>query len=55
MEPASLPSAMGPALVWLDLAGILVFAASGALLAADVLLGEAFVVGGLLGFHGRRL
>ena len=34
MEPASLPSAMGPALVWLDLAGILVFAASGALLAA---------------------
>ena len=34
MEQASLPAAMGPALVWLDLAGIFVFAASGALLAA---------------------
>jgi len=34
MEPVSLPAAMGPALVWLDLAGIFVFAASGALLAA---------------------
>ena len=34
MEPASIPQTVGPALVWLDLAGIFVFAASGALLAA---------------------
>jgi uncharacterized membrane protein YeiH len=32
--PANLPAAVGPALEWLDLAGIFVFAASGALLAA---------------------
>jgi uncharacterized membrane protein YeiH len=34
MPPANLPAALGPALEWLDLAGIFVFAASGALLAA---------------------
>jgi uncharacterized membrane protein YeiH len=35
MTPAAgLPAALGPALEWLDLAGIFVFAASGALLAA---------------------
>ena len=34
MTPASLPEAIGPVLEWLDLAGIFVFAASGALLAA---------------------
>lgn len=34
MTPASLPEALAPALEWLDLAGIFVFAASGALLAA---------------------
>lgn len=34
MTPAGLPAALGPALEWLDLAGIFVFAASGALLAA---------------------
>jgi uncharacterized membrane protein YeiH len=34
MPPAGLPAAIGPALEWLDLAGIFVFAASGALLAA---------------------
>ena len=34
MPPADLPAALGPVLEWLDLAGIFVFAASGALLAA---------------------
>ena len=34
MDPAQLSHALGPALPWLDLAGIFVFAASGALLAA---------------------
>ncbi len=34
MTPAPLPAAVGPVLEWLDLAGIFVFAASGALLAA---------------------
>jgi len=34
MPPVDLPSALGPALEWLDLAGIFVFAASGALVAA---------------------
>ena len=35
MEPAQIPGALGPALVYLDLAGIAVFALSGALLAAE--------------------
>jgi uncharacterized membrane protein YeiH len=35
MPPVDLPAALGPALEWLDLAGIFVFAASGALLAAQ--------------------
>ncbi|MDQ4087547.1 MAG: TRIC cation channel family protein, partial [Pseudomonadota bacterium] len=35
MQPARLPEALGPALVYLDLAGIAVFAISGALLAAE--------------------
>jgi uncharacterized membrane protein YeiH len=34
MQPAELPALIGPALGWLDLAGIAVFALSGALLAA---------------------
>jgi uncharacterized membrane protein YeiH len=34
VPPSPLPAALGPALEWLDLAGIFVFAASGALLAA---------------------
>jgi uncharacterized membrane protein YeiH len=34
VPPLPLPAAVGPALEWLDLAGIFVFAASGALLAA---------------------
>jgi uncharacterized membrane protein YeiH len=34
MQAVQLPAAVGPVLEWLDLAGILVFAASGALLAA---------------------
>ena len=34
MTPANLPAALGPVLEWLDLAGIFVFAASGAMLAA---------------------
>jgi len=34
VPPAGLPATLGPALEWLDLAGIFVFAASGALLAA---------------------
>ncbi|MGZ8281774.1 MAG: trimeric intracellular cation channel family protein [Allosphingosinicella sp.] len=35
MPPEPLPAAVGPVLVWLDLAGIAVFALSGALLAAQ--------------------
>src|SRR5436190_3500217 len=35
MPPASLPEALGPALDWLNYAGIAVFAASGAMLAAQ--------------------
>jgi len=35
MPPAQIPAALGPALVYLDLAGIAVFALSGALLAAE--------------------
>ena len=35
MPPAQLPAALGPALEWLDFAGIAVFALSGALLAAE--------------------
>ena len=35
MPPAQLPAAIGPVLAWLDLAGIAVFALSGALLAAE--------------------
>src|ERR687895_781146 len=35
MAPAQLPAALGPALEWLDIAGIAVFALSGALLAAE--------------------
>jgi uncharacterized membrane protein YeiH len=35
MAPAALPAALGPALVWLDFAGIAVFALSGALVAAE--------------------
>ena len=35
MPPAELPAALGPALEWLDFAGIAVFALSGALLAAE--------------------
>jgi len=35
MPPTPLPEAIGPVLVWLDLAGIAVFALSGALLAAQ--------------------
>lgn len=35
MPPTQLPEAIGPALEWLDLAGIAVFALSGALLAAE--------------------
>lgn len=34
MTPPQLPAALGPVLEWLDLAGIFVFAASGAMLAA---------------------
>ena len=34
MDPARLAEVLGPALVWLDYAGVFVFAASGALLAA---------------------
>jgi len=34
VPPAGIPAALGPALEWLDLAGIFVFAASGALVAA---------------------
>jgi hypothetical protein len=34
MDPAALAQVLGPALVWLDYAGVFVFAASGALLAA---------------------
>jgi len=34
VPPEALPAALGPALEWLDLAGIFVFAASGALVAA---------------------
>ena len=34
MPPAQLPAAIGPVLAWLDIAGIAVFALSGALLAA---------------------
>ena len=35
MPPATLPEALGPALDWLNYAGIAVFAASGAMLAAE--------------------
>src|ERR671918_2444662 len=35
MPPPPLPAALGPVLIWLDFAGIAVFALSGALLAAE--------------------